>query len=211
MSLCDELEARQQKKRESRAHINSAALDRLLAARAPREFAQGWRRICDNFDLLYDAPENVNALRKAILQLAVLGKLVKQEEGDEPTEKLLARILAERRAKWETHLCLKGKDPKKEKYVEMQSPNIEGMPSIPESWKWVSWETILDHENGGFRRGPFGSTLTKSIFVESGYKVYEQYCPINDDCSFGRYFITPEKFEELKSFEVRAGDYLVSC
>jgi type I restriction enzyme S subunit len=47
MSLCDELESRQQKKRETRAHINSAALDRLLAARAPGEFAQGWRRISE--------------------------------------------------------------------------------------------------------------------------------------------------------------------
>jgi type I restriction enzyme S subunit len=55
MSLCDELEARQQKKRESRAHLNSAALDRLLAAGAPGEFAEGWRRISDNFDLLFDS------------------------------------------------------------------------------------------------------------------------------------------------------------
>jgi type I restriction enzyme S subunit len=68
MSLCDELEARQQKKRESRAHINSAALDRLLAAPPPGEFAEAWRRISDNFDLLYDAPENVGALRQAILE-----------------------------------------------------------------------------------------------------------------------------------------------
>lgn len=89
--------------------------------------------------------------------------------------------------------------------------NDNALFELPKSWKWVSWETILDYENGGFRRGPFGSTLKKSIFVESGYKVYEQYCPINNDCSFGRYYITPEKFEELKSFEVRAGDYLVSC
>jgi type I restriction enzyme S subunit len=39
MSLCDELEARQQKKRETRAHLNSAALDRLLAARAGGVYA----------------------------------------------------------------------------------------------------------------------------------------------------------------------------
>ncbi|NOG31770.1 hypothetical protein HLB35_08295 [Halomonas sp. TBZ9] len=49
------------------------------------------------------------------------------------------------------------------------------------------------------------------MFVESGYKVYEQYCPINDDCSFVRYYITPEKFEELKAFEVKDGDFLISC
>lgn len=76
----------------SRYNINGAALDRLLAARAPGEFAEGWRRISDNFDLLYDVPENVGALRQAILQLAVMGKLVEQDEKDEPAEVLIDKI-----------------------------------------------------------------------------------------------------------------------
>jgi len=212
MALCDELEARQQEKYEKRIRLNNAALDKLLTAPTPEEFAQHWQRICDNFDLLYDASETVRQLRQAILKLAVLGKLVQQDPNDEPAEKLLARILAERRTKWEADLRTKGKDPKKAKHVEPQLPkNIEDLAHIPESWMWLSWEAILAYEDRAFKRGPFGSTLTKSFFVESGYKVYEQYCPINDDCSFGRYYITPEKFEELKAFEVKAGDYLVSC
>jgi len=36
---------------------------------------------------------------------------------------------------------------------------------------------VLANEEGAFKRGPFGSALKKSIFVEKGYKVYEQYCP----------------------------------
>ena len=40
--------------------------------------------------------------------------------------------------------------------------------------------------------------------------MYEQYCPINDDCSFSRYYITEEKFNEMKKFEVHAGDFLIS-
>jgi type I restriction enzyme S subunit len=83
--------------------------------------------------------------------------------------------------------------------------------NIPKSWKWVRWASILAPDKGSFRRGPFGSSLTKSIFVPSGYKVYEQYCPINDDCSFERYYITPQKYKELESFSVKAGDFLISC
>ena len=49
------------------------------------------------------------------------------------------------------------------------------------------------------------------MFVDAGFKVYEQYCPINDDCSFARYYITEEKYEAMKSFAVEAGDYLISC
>jgi type I restriction enzyme S subunit len=85
------------------------------------------------------------------------------------------------------------------------------LPIIPNSWTWVTWESVLAREDGAFKRGPFGSALTKAIFVEKGLKIYEQYCPINDDCSFGRYFITQEKFDELQAFEVKAGDYLISC
>ena len=78
-------------------------------------------------------------------------------------------------------------------------------------WQQDEWLDITTKEKDAFKRGPFGSSLKKDMFVESGYKVYEQYCPINDDCSFARYYITPEKFEEMKEFEVKADDFLISC
>lgn len=62
-----------------------------------------------------------------------------------------------------------------------------------------------------FIRGPFGGSLKKEIFVEEGYLVYEQYHAINDDYSFGRYFIDENKFQEMKRFEVETGDILISC
>ena len=62
-----------------------------------------------------------------------------------------------------------------------------------------------------FVRGPFGGSLKKEIFVEDGYLVYEQYHAINDDFSFGRYFITEQKFQEMKRFEVLTNDILISC
>lgn len=77
-------------------------------------------------------------------------------------------------------------------------------------WKITHWENILLDKKDSFRRGPFGGALKKDIFVERGYKVYEQYCPINDDCSFSRYYITEEKFHEMNKFEVQAGDFLIS-
>lgn len=80
-----------------------------------------------------------------------------------------------------------------------------------EDWKWETWFDITTKSKDAFKRGPFGSSLKKSMFVEQGFKVYEQYCPINDDCSYARYYITPEKFEEMKEFEVKDGDFLISC
>jgi len=76
MSLCDDLEARYNAQQDERQKLNAAALDTLLAAQNQAEFDTAWQRVCDTFDLLYDAPESVAKLRQAILQLAVMGKLV---------------------------------------------------------------------------------------------------------------------------------------
>jgi restriction endonuclease S subunit len=62
-----------------------------------------------------------------------------------------------------------------------------------------------------FVRGPFGGSLKKSIFVESGYAVYEQQHPINNQFENFRYFITEEKFSEMVRFEVKPNDVLMSC
>jgi len=60
-------------------------------------------------------------------------------------------------------------------------------------------------------RGPFGGSLRKDMFVDEGYAVYEQGNVIKDNTASFRYFISDEKFEEMKRFEVSSGDILMSC
>ena len=60
-------------------------------------------------------------------------------------------------------------------------------------------------------RGPFGGSLKKAIFVKKGFAIYEQAHPINDQCESFRYFITKEKFDEMRRFEVKPKDILMSC
>ena len=130
MALCDQLEARQQKKHEQRIHLNNAALDKLLTAPTPGKFAQHWQRICDNFDLLYDVPETVGQLRQAILQMAVQGKLVAQDSGDEPAAVLLEKIESE-----------KDQLVKEKKIKRIRSlPQIDAQQipyELPYNWEWV--------------------------------------------------------------------------
>lgn len=122
MALCDELEARQQKQQEGRVRLNNAALDALLNAGDPADFAVHWQRICANFDLLYDHPDTIAKLRAAILQLAVQGKLVPQDPRDEPTEVLLGRIR-------------KTKTSKKAVWPAVKSG--ETPYPLPHGWEWV--------------------------------------------------------------------------
>lgn len=63
-------------------------------------------------------------------------------------------------------------------------------------------------------RGPFGSALKKDIMVpksDDTYKVYEQKHAIQKDSTLGTYYITKDKYEELKRFSVEPGDYIMSC
>jgi type I restriction enzyme, S subunit len=130
MKLCDELEARQKKKRETRILINNAALNKLLTADTPETFTKNWQCIGDNFDILYSAPENIGKLRQAILQLAVMGKLVPQDANDEPAAVLLERIKKEKE-----RLVKEGKVKKEKSLPAIKDDEIPY--DLPIGWEWV--------------------------------------------------------------------------
>lgn len=85
------------------------------------------------------------------------------------------------------------------------------MTNLPQGWKMETLGEILSSDKYSIKRGPFGSTLKKSFFVEKGIRIFEQYNPINNDPHWKRYFISHEKFQELEAFKATEGDLLISC
>ena len=177
------------------------------------------------YDVTYQKSEALNstfpeALKKSILQEAVQGKLVPQDPTDEPAEALLERIRAKKQ-----QLIKEGKI-KKDKhesvifrrdnshYEKRGSEEVcidDEIPfEVPPSWAFIRLDDI-----GIYRKGPFGSSLTKSIFVPKGadtVKVYEQKNAIQKDHTLGTYYITRQYYEsKMRSFTVEPGDILVSC
>lgn len=75
------------------------------------------------------------------------------------------------------------------------------------NWRQVKLEDLCS----SIVRGPFGSSLKKEFFVKNGYKVYEQKNAINQSADLGEYYINEEKFKELKRFECKTGDIIMSC
>lgn len=77
------------------------------------------------------------------------------------------------------------------------------------------WEQRKFGELAEYKKGPFGSAITKSMFVPKSadsVKVYEQQNAINKDWSLERYFLPKEyAYTKLKAFEVHGGDIIVSC
>lgn len=150
-----------------------------------------------------DLLQNISDTRNKVLQLAIEGKLITQEENDEPASVLLEKM------KKEKEQLIKDKIIRKEKAF----PDItddEKTFNIPNGWEWCRLCDI-----GIYKKGPFGSTITKSMFVpksENTIKVYEQKNAIQKDWKLGDYYVTKEYFEEkLKGFEVFEGDIIVSC
>lgn len=78
---------------------------------------------------------------------------------------------------------------------------------VPEGWEVRN----LAHITLDLVRGPFGGALKKDIFIQSGYRVYEQQDAIYGKKAKGRYFIDLDKYNELSRFAVTAGDFIVSC
>jgi len=101
---------------------------------------------------------NLKRYKASVLQAAVTGKLTeewrKKNPNTEPADKLLERILTERRQKWEKtelarlrerHAQAKidenwqpKNDKWKEKYKEPVAPGVSGFPTLPSGWIGVS-------------------------------------------------------------------------
>ena len=97
-----------------------------------------------------------------------------------------------------------------EKLKKVLIPVDEQPYTIPSNWVWTRLGEI-----GEYKKGPFGSSLTKSMFVEKGIdtiKVYEQKNAIQKDDKIGNYYITKNYFlEAMTGFEVKPNDIIVSC
>ncbi|MDB9435550.1 restriction endonuclease subunit S [Dolichospermum lemmermannii CS-548] len=196
MKLCDELEARQKKKRETRILINNAALNKLLTAETPETFTKNWQRIGDNFDILYSAPENIGKLRQAILQLAVMGKLVPQNANDEPAAVLLERIKKEKE-----RLIKEGKIKNEQSIV------IDGnLYQIPKQWELVSLNQIIALMDSGWspacKNHP---TLDKSKWGVLKTTAVQPLVYKEEE-----HKELPEHLEPRPDYEVQVGDLLIT-
>lgn len=158
MARCDALEALRTEQSQSRLTLQTAALRPLLNATDAAQFAEAWQFVVAHFAELYGVRANVQELHKAILQLAVMGKLVPQDPTDPPASELLKEIEAEKQ-----RLV-------KEKRIKAQKPlpaiTAEEMPfALPEGWEWVRVWDIAQTITSGSRDWAKYYSDSGAIFV----------------------------------------------
>ena len=91
----------------------------------------------------------------------------------------------------------------------MEKPKIR-FKGYQEDWEQRKVTELLKNSSSAMKIGPFGSALKKEYFVEEGIKVYAQENAFTGDFSMGDYYITEDKYKELKSCELYPGDLVIS-
>ena len=145
-----------------------------------------------------------------------------QDPNDEPASVLLERIreekerlIKEKKIKRDKNASVIFRGEDNSYYEKMFATGEvkcidEEVPfEIPKGWEWCRLNDLAL-----YRKGPFGSSLTKSMFVaksNQSVKVYEQKNAIQKDFRLGDYYISKEKFEAMQSFIVKPNDIIVSC
>ena len=113
-------------------------------------------------------------------------------------------LLKEKRTSLINEVVTKGLNPN----VEMKDSGVEWIGEIPSHWEYIPTKYFTINDKG-VQTGPFGTQLNTKDYVESGVKVMNQKTLIDEDYDIGEEFISYEKYESLKVFEVIEGDIIM--
>lgn len=147
MALLDRLEAARTARETTRDRLTAASLARLTAPDADlADFPANTRFALATLPALTTRPDQIKRLRQTILNLAVRGKLVEQDETDEPASKLLDKLGSEAGKKKKT-----ARTPPAEQAAIMPF-------ECPPGWAWSQVRQILapdrDISYGVIKLGP---------------------------------------------------------
>ena len=122
----------------------------IYPPRIVAEIETQFTRLDASVAALRRAQANLKRYRASVLKAACEGtlvpteaELVRSEDRDyEPAGALLERILAERRARWESQEKRRGK------YKEPSAPDTSALPELPEGWVWATLSQLSDLKGG---------------------------------------------------------------
>lgn len=165
MALCDQLESQTEASIEAHQTLVKSLLETLTNAKDADELNESWQRISAYFDVLFTTEESIDQLKQTILQLAVMGKLVKQDPNDEPACKLLEKLATEKKR------LIVAKEAKDSGKVHAKAPINEAF-AIPDNWLWVRFRELV----WCYR----GHNPPKSEFSETPKQGYVRFVQITD-------------------------------
>lgn len=111
-------------------------------------------------------------------------------------------LLEERKRALIHRAVTRGLDPN----PQLQPSGIPWLPEIPVGWEMLRLKALIKDAAAG----PYGSSLTKAMYTESGFRVYGQQQVIPNNFHIGDYYIPEAKFLVMQRYRVSPGDLLIS-
>ncbi|UYO73105.1 restriction endonuclease subunit S [Halomonas qinghailakensis] len=197
MALCDRLEQHASDQLDAHETLVDTLLCTLTQSEDATELADNWARLAEHFDTLFTTEQSIDKLKQTILQLAVMGRLVEQDAGDESVAKLVERI------KTDKALLIKNKKIKAQAKLKLTYQGDAPHQRVPMHWVSTSLDE-LSHVQGGIQKQP------KRRPLENKYpylRVADVQRGFLMDCSDLPEF---ELFnDELSQYGLKKGDILV--
>ncbi|WP_024930212.1 restriction endonuclease subunit S [Methylophilus sp. OH31] len=176
MALCDQLEQQHSNAQEAHETLVSQLLATLTQSQNAAEFNANWQRIYAHFDVLFTTEASIDALKKTLLQLAVMGKLVPQDPFDEPASELLKRIHAEK-----AKLSAEGK-LKKEKPLSPIGDDEKPF-ELAKGWHWLRLGELFTFEYGDNLPEPKRTNTGEyPVYGSNGIVGTHNECFVNSKC-----------------------------
>ena len=142
MGLSDRLSSAKQTRDNLRQKLRKSAIASLMNAETDEELDAAWAFVRDNWQNLSQHHEDVNSLRKSVLELAVRGKLVSQNPKDESAKTSLSEVALEKQK------LIKAGQLKE--FSSLPAINEAKLPSLPEGWSYCYLQdlTVFGPRNG---------------------------------------------------------------
>ena len=88
--------------------------------------------------------------------------------------------------------------------------SLDWIDNLPAEWSAVQLKYLLISGNDAMKVGPFGTQLSGNDFTDDGYWVYNQRTVVDQNFEDNNTFVSEEKYNAMKSFQVEAGDILIT-
>jgi type I restriction enzyme M protein len=196
MALCDRLEEARDERDRRRNRLTAASLYHLNSGADARTAGRHASFYVNHLPTIASCPEQIPALREAILNLAVRGRIILQNEKDEPVSTLLERLHTEQQ-----RLIKAGAIPKSK--VRPLDVRAELAFEPPKTWEPVAFGRLCNIVTSGSRGWA-------EFYAESGPKFIRA-----QNIRFGKLRLDdlacvslPKKSEGMRT-QVSEGDLLV--
>lgn len=171
MAHCDRLEAGQTDAELAQAQLVGALLRTLTDSTDAADLATKWERLSAHFGTLFTTESSLDALKQAVVQLAVMGKLVTQDGNDEPAGELLARI-AELRAERLAEGYPNADEAATQIRKQEKQSCPDGLAELPSGWSWATLmqcaELVIDCHNKTAPYSSNGIPLLRTTNIRHG-------------------------------------------